>query len=475
MRRSTRLAAGGSALALAAAVGAGPARAATDVTTFGYDLQRTGLNPQETVIGPGNAGALAPQWSAATGKLILLTQPLVAAGVAAEGGGTRDLVYVGSRRGGLVAVDRATGAVVWKAIGSGRLNGVIGTPTLDRAGRTLYAATWGDDLHALDEATGKERPGWPVHLTPANLTNDRVFAGLTLVGRKLYAEVASANDQPPYRGEVVEMDVSARKVVHTWFSGGTSGLFGGGLWGMGGVSVEPDGSALYAATGNGFGKDEHAAFFDQVVRLGPTLKLQAANYPGLSGLDVDFGATPLPYQAPGCPARLAVMNKTGALLVYDRAAIGEGPRQRLQMADSRFSSAGDFIGVPAYDPARRLVYVNNPSDSRDGKFKHGLVALKVGADCDLSVKWQTVLGPPRKSGQEHASIPPTVANGVVYAVRSVDSTVYALDAATGAQLWSSGTQISGGIFGAVTVANGQLLVPAVNGTLYAFAPSSPHG
>jgi outer membrane protein assembly factor BamB len=48
--------------------------------------------------------------------------------------------------------------------------------------------------------------------------------------------------------------------------------------------------------------------------------------------------------------------------------------------------------------------------------------------------------------------------------------VYALDAATGAQLWSSGTLIAGGIYGAVTVANGQLLVPAVNGTLYAFAP-----
>src|SRR3954470_13122932 len=131
MRRSTRLAVGGSALALAAAVGAGAARAANDVTTFGYDLQRTGLNPQETVIGPGNAGTLALRWSAATGRAVLLTRPLVATGVAAKGGGTRDLVYVGARGGGLVAVDRATGAVAWKAIGSGQLDGVFGTPTLD--------------------------------------------------------------------------------------------------------------------------------------------------------------------------------------------------------------------------------------------------------------------------------------------------------------------------------------------------------
>ena len=464
MRRSTRLAVGGWAAALAAV--APCVQAATDVTTFGYDLQRTGLNPQETVIGTGNAGTLALRWSAATGRAALYTQPLVATGVAAEGGGTRDLVYVGGRGGGLVAADRATGAIAWKALGTGQLDGVFGTPTLDRASHTLYAATWGDDLHALDEATGKERPGWPVHLTPKSLTSDRVWGGLTLVGTSLYVEVASAGDHPPYRGEVVAVDVTRRKVVNTWFSGGTSGLDGGGLWGFGGVSVEPSGAALYAATGNGLGANEHAAYFDQVVRLSPTLKLRAANYPGLVGRDVDFGATPLLYRAPGCPAQLAVMNKSGVLLVYDRSAIAEGPRQRLRM-----STVGSlFIGVPAYDPARRLVYVNNPSDSRDGKFKHGLVALKVGADCDLSVKWQTVLGPPRKPGQEHASIPPTVANGVVYAVRSADSAVYALDAATGRQLWSSGTRITGGIYGAVTVANGQLLVPAVNGTLYAFAP-----
>ena len=97
MRRSAGLVVGGLAVALVAAGSPPRARAATDVTTFGYDLQRTGLNPQETAIGPGNAGTLALRWSAATGRAALFTQPLVATGVAAEGGGTRDLVYVGAR------------------------------------------------------------------------------------------------------------------------------------------------------------------------------------------------------------------------------------------------------------------------------------------------------------------------------------------------------------------------------------------
>src|SRR3954469_8673826 len=86
-------------------------RAATDVTTFGYHLPRTGNNPAERVIGTGNVGTLSLKWSAATGRLRLLTQPLVAAGVRTAHG-TRDLVYVGARSGVLIAVDRATGAVV---------------------------------------------------------------------------------------------------------------------------------------------------------------------------------------------------------------------------------------------------------------------------------------------------------------------------------------------------------------------------
>jgi len=91
MRYLAGLVVGGLAVALAGTAPAAHAGAATDVTTFGYDLQRTGRNPQETVINPGNAGTLALQWSAAIGRPLLMTQPLVATGVAAKGG-TRDLV-----------------------------------------------------------------------------------------------------------------------------------------------------------------------------------------------------------------------------------------------------------------------------------------------------------------------------------------------------------------------------------------------
>ena len=269
---------------------------------------------------------------------------------------------------------------------------------------------------------------------------------------------------------MIRVDVSSRKVLNTWFTEGAAGPSGGGIWGMGGLSVQPDGSALYTTTGNALGKNEHLCYAEHVVRLGPALKVLAANYPGLSGFDVDFGATPLLYQPPGCPAQLAAMNKTGALLIYGRDGIGSGPRQRLQMANQALSEQGDFIGLPAYAPGLRLLYVNNPSDSSPGIYKHGLVALRVGTDCKLSRAWQRVVGSQATATTEYPSISPTVANGVVYVARSIDGVVYAFDAASGKQLWNSGSQIVGRILAGVTVANGQLLVASTKGTLYAFAP-----
>ena len=186
-------------LTVIAAVAAPGARAGVDWTTYAYDLQRTGYNPQETVIGTGNAGALVRWWSAAFGTQII-TQPLVATGVETASG-VRDLVYVATRSVGRVAaVDRSTGATVWdKMLGPGGspVTGIAGTPALDRARQAIYVATQGGDLHALDEATGTELGGWPVRVTPADLTSDRVYAAVTLAGASIYVEMAGESDQPP--------------------------------------------------------------------------------------------------------------------------------------------------------------------------------------------------------------------------------------------------------------------------------------
>jgi outer membrane protein assembly factor BamB len=60
---------------------------------------------------------------------------------------------------------------------------------------------------------------------------------------------------------------------------------------------------------------------------------------------------------------------------------------------------------------------------------------------------------------------PAVANGVVY-VGSYDKNVYALNAKTGAKLWSYTT--GGGVYTSPSVANGLVYVGSDDGNVYAF-------
>ena len=127
------------------AVAAPTARAGTDWTTFGFDAQRTGFNPQEKTLGTGNVDKLKEAWTADLGGPSL-TEPTVATGVALQGG--RDLVYAGTLKGDLLAVDRLTGRQVWRThLASlktscddfpGGTVGVLDTPTLDRSRHAVY-------------------------------------------------------------------------------------------------------------------------------------------------------------------------------------------------------------------------------------------------------------------------------------------------------------------------------------------------
>ena len=71
---------------------------------------------------------------------------------------------------------------------------------------------------------------------------------------------------------------------------------------------------------------------------------------------------------------------------------------------------------------------------------------------------------------QYPSIPPTVANGVVYVVRSNSSRLYAIDTEKRTVLWDSGSSLKGGVYVSATVANGQLLAVDYAGKLHAFAP-----
>jgi outer membrane protein assembly factor BamB len=439
--------------------------AATDWPMYGFNLQRTGENPFETIITPSTVAGLHLLWSFDLGAVTIM-QPVLATGVIVNES-PKDLVYMGAEHGDLYAIDVASGTMVWQRnLGSQQTSchdipdgifGVSGSPFLDRANNRMFVVGGDGNMYALDLSTGDTLAGWPVAVT-TDPAHEHTYGAVNVNHGIAYAEIASHCDFTPYHGKVVAINI-ANQQVRTFLPAGPR-VNGGGIWGPGGVSIDPATGHVFTATGNALTNPESYRYCENVVELSSALRVLGSNYPGLTGDDVDFGATPILYQPPGCTPMVAAKNKTGVLVTYERGNVSAGPSQRLQVANS-----GDwqFNGIPAWSDSTHLLYIGNSSDSNSGGFMHGMVALGVDANCQLSLAWQTVVGP------NFASVsPPTVAGGVVYYGDGSGKQLLAFDAITGARLWSSRSTIGGSIYGAPIVVNGMVFVGAWDNKLYAF-------
>jgi outer membrane protein assembly factor BamB len=439
-------------------------------TTYGFDLQRTGYNPSETTLGTGNASHLHVRWTANLGD-VMIAQPVEAANVSFFALGAKNVIYEGTEHGDFYALDATTGQMLWRRnLGSIQTGcsdmpdgifGIGGAGVIDRSRSVVYVAGGDGSVHSLDLATGRESTGWPVKnvFTPSH---DHVYGGINERTGMLYVVVASHCDFAPYKGRVTEISTLTRTVVKSFYPA-TSNVDGGGIWGPGGASIDPANGHVFVATGNALTNPESYSYSEDVVELDPSLNVLGANYPGLVGGDVDFGATPILYRPSGCPTtQVAAKNKSGVFVVYNEGGLNAGYTQRFQIADV---NDYQFNGIPAWDPVTNMLYISNNSDSNTGIYFHGLVALHAATNCQLSLAWQQTVGPNYTSDS-----PPTVANGVVYYGDGYGHTERAFNAQTGALLWSSGSMIGGGLYAAPTVVNGMLYVPAWDGKLYAFSP-----
>ncbi len=460
-----------------------PSGPATDWLSFGYDLQRSGYNPNETTVGTGNVGALQKVWVFNVGSSPV-HEPVYATNVNVNGVST-NVIYAGSNFGStMYAVNAATGAIVWQdpvpfatySCGGSHSQFSIGeTPAIDRGKNRLYFADGQNQVHAVDLATGTEASGWPI--TIADYTPDHNFmhGGLTYNPSNglLYAVTGSTCDISPWYGRIVAINTNGPSVAGTFFTmSGTSsqGASGGGVWGPGGGSIVPTNNNVAIAVGNAdttSGASQHSGFAEQIIELSPTLSTVVANnyptnIPVIGGdNDFDFGATPLVFQPPGCPLMLAAENKSGMFELYDESTLSSGPIQYIAMSVP--SDSALFIGTPAYDPATNLVYVGMPTTS--GIYQPGLAAFSITSNCTLNTTpvWSAQFGPdgPRRS-------PISIANGVVYVGNYTGDTLYAFNAATGAQLWSVALSSYTGV--GTVIANGMVYIGAQDGTITAYAP-----
>jgi outer membrane protein assembly factor BamB len=463
----------------------------SDWDSYGYDLERTGYNPNETTVGASNVANLEKIWTFSVGSG-MVREPVLASGVNINGTAT-NVLYAGSNLGAtMYAINAETGAEIW-AFGpvptaSFTCNGntsqfsISQAPAIDRVNNRIYFADGYNQLHAVDLSKGTEDAGWPI--TIADYTPDHNFmhGGLTYnpANGMLYAVTGSTCDISPWYGRIVAINTNTAQIVGTFFGAaqqGSSGVqygSGGGIWGFGGASIDPATNDVYIGTGNADvsdsknGNSQSAGYSEEVVELSPNVtSILANNYPAnipsITGdYDFDFGATPLLFQPPNCPPLLAAMNKSGMFELYDRSSIASGPVQYIQMSIS--SDSGYFIGSPAYDPITNYVYVELPTT--EGIYEPGLGAFSIASNCTLNPTpiWSAAFGP-----SDASRSPLTIANGVIYVANGSGDTEYAFNAATGdGPLWSVGLSTSSGVIGTL-VANGIVYVNSSGGTITAWA------
>ena len=224
--------------------------------------------------------------------------------------------------------------------------------------------------------------------------------------------------------------------------------------------MDPANGDVYVATANAQGRAEgRVRHAEEVVRLSAGLELEQANDPGPpERADNDFTGAPVLFRAPGCPAQLAVMHKSGQLFLYDRRRIRRGPRQRIQAGDL---DAYVGLGTYAWSQERRTLFLANGSA---GRYPTGLVALRLNGRCRLELDWQQ----PAPKQDPTWPTAPVVAGDVVLYGDGSGKHVRAYDADDGTPVWDSGTA-TGDVYGAPSVADGWLFAPSWDHKIHAFS------
>jgi len=498
-----------------------------DWLTDGGDNARTGWNRSEKRITKDNVKNLKLLWKLETGNQVRALHslmPVLVVGQLSTPAGTKQVGFVTGISDNLYAFDVETGKIIWKKhwdypAPAGRGGGfggqtpqdparlgflqpggssdtpVIGPP--DAQGRRpIYFVTGDGMLNTLDAATGEP-------LQPPFMFHTGKGWSLSLAGNVLWMANTYAGDTI----SAVRLDDPSHKVMN--FNAGS-----GGAWGRRGATIDSTGTA-WSTTGDGIydptsDPPRYANSIVGVQVVGNELKLKdyytPTNWDWLRKRDLDPNNTPTIFTYKGRELMAASGKECRAYLLDPKSLGGADHQTPLYKTplfcneEVDFQDAGSWGAVstwedgsgtrwvlaPFWGPAhsRADFPIMNTPLTKEG----GVAAFKVeerGGKLQLTPAWI--------SRDMHRGEPVIIANGVVFgygsgestrqawediglqfdssirAAKGTRATIYALDAQTGKELWSSGDQIhQWNHFSGLTVANGRVYLGTYDGTLYCF-------
>jgi outer membrane protein assembly factor BamB len=435
-------------------------------TSYGYDNQLGNAIPTRRLT-LGAVPQLRLDWS------VQLDGPVYASPLAAYVGGEQ-LVFAGTEAGTVYAVAAADGRIAWQrnlgAVATAECGtwGITSSGAIDLERGLLFEISADGMLHALELRTGDEAAGYPLSL----VTNNRyeyVWGGLRIANGRLYVVVASYCDVGPPGGPMPEgrllsvpLDQPGETTV--WDPVPGEGNLGG-MWGWGGVSIDPIDGRVFTGVGNSFVWSEecgcfvdNAGYGNQMVSLAPDLtSVLDANDPGIpiTG-DSDFGAAPLLFDPEACPPLAAANNKNGTLYVWNRDRLSAGPLVSIPLGDGLAA----FIGSPGWSARTQMVYAAQSVIREEGrKVGNGVTAWHVDPGCGFRPIWSRALG----DGNQAT---PLVVGNVLFATGGRTGGFFALNAAQGSLLWSHPTE--GRTVAAMISVGGEVFGADTAGVLYAF-------
>jgi outer membrane protein assembly factor BamB len=500
---------------------AGCSTALASWPTFGGDVQRNSWAKNETLLSPTSVKNLQLLWKLKLDnepkELTSLTTPVVVNPVYTDHGAETYVVVAGSSDN-LYLIDSDTGKLVWKkhftdtapSYKQGEDSGsyfcpaaLNDTPVIGsgRLGVTVYVISIDGRLHALNIVNGKDR--FPAkQFVPPYSKN----WSLNLVNDVIYTSTSQGCGKA--KSGVWAFDLSNPDAKPVFFA---SDPTGGGVWGRGGVSVGSSGT-VFAETGDGPVAPEKGEFGDAFVALSPkTLKVldyfipENANY--ITRKDLDMGNdTPVVFSYKGREL-LVGSGKEGKLFLLDAKSLGGKTHRKPLYVSPRYTNQGADIAGNGFWGAyatwkgakgERWIYAPawGPLASDVAAFPVTNGAASNGSIMAFRVEEKNgspVLAPAWMSRDMSVPEPPAVANGVVFALssggftrqvkpsgqlystqeriahRTGNAVLYAFDAATGKELYSSEKIMpSFTHLGGLAVSDGRVYVSTYDGTVYAF-------
>lgn len=483
---------------------------AYDWLQFGGDPQHSGRNTSETILTPANVGALAVRYQVtlagtADGAPVFLENVTTP-------GGAKNLLFVTTRDGRIIALDAQNGAVVWNhQYGPGACminNGgsacyTTSSPAIDPNRLYIYSYGLDGNVHKYQVGDGIEilTGGWP-ELTTLKGFDEKGSSALsiaTAAGVKYLYVVHGGypGDNGDYQGHVTAINLAtgAQKVFNTACSdkvvhlahfippetATTCAAARNAIWARPGVFYDAGTNRIVMATGNSFSGtlgqfDGSRNWSESVIALEPDGSggtgvnagkpldsYTPSNWASLDNSDTDIGSTGptiLPVPPTSNVQHLGLQSgKDGMLRLLNLANLsGLGGPGHL----------GGSVGAPFAVPQGNAVLPQpatwiNPADSSTWVFivnGIGASALRLNFDVNgtpsLATQWSN--GPSGTS--------PVVANNMLFYLSG--SSVRVLDPVSGSILrTASGT--GSPHWQSLIVANGVVYVTDQSSHLTAFA------